>query len=239
MSTRWSGADDRVSASRSSRRGLRGAAFSPARRGGWRRAALRSRARGRADRQRDRRRNAGDRAVLRRASGRHRHAAAGFTPISPRSISPPTNATTSIDLLRAWTAAAARMTRGETADAARRRPRRMPRRRFRRCARPRRRRPHDHVRLRPGSVHQGRQGPLRPGAGSARPRWSICRASTATSCSPDHTGGDLSIQACANDPQVAFHAVRQLARIAYGAATMRWAQAGFSPVRAAQTRRAT
>ena len=27
-----------------------------------------------------------------------------------------------------------------------------------------------------------------------------------------HTGGDLSVQACADDPQVAFHAVRQLAR---------------------------
>ena len=32
------------------------------------------------------------------------------------------------------------------------------------------------------------------------------------------TGGDLSVQACADDPQVAFHAVRQLARLAYGAA---------------------
>ena len=32
------------------------------------------------------------------------------------------------------------------------------------------------------------------------------------------TGGDLSVQACADDPQVAFHAVRQLARLAYGIA---------------------
>ena len=30
----------------------------------------------------------------------------------------------------------------------------------------------------------------------------------------ERTGGDLSIQACADDPQVAFHAVRQLARLA-------------------------
>ncbi|HUC62771.1 MAG TPA: iron uptake transporter deferrochelatase/peroxidase subunit [Alphaproteobacteria bacterium] len=43
------------------------------------------------------------------------------------------------------------------------------------------------------------------------------------------TGGDLSIQACADDPQVAFHAVRELVRIAYGAAEMRWAQSGFLP----------
>ena len=41
------------------------------------------------------------------------------------------------------------------------------------------------------------------------------------------TGGDLSIQACADDPQVAFHAVRQLARLAYGAAQVRWTQTGF------------
>jgi deferrochelatase/peroxidase EfeB len=44
---------------------------------------------------------------------------------------------------------------------------------------------------------------------------------------PEKTGGDLSVQACADDPQVAFHAVRQLATIASGAAEMRWAQTGF------------
>ncbi|WP_118181674.1 iron uptake transporter deferrochelatase/peroxidase subunit [Paraburkholderia phosphatilytica] len=44
---------------------------------------------------------------------------------------------------------------------------------------------------------------------------------------PEKTGGDLYIQACANDPQIAFHAVRQLARVAYGTAAMRWGQAGF------------
>jgi deferrochelatase/peroxidase EfeB len=44
---------------------------------------------------------------------------------------------------------------------------------------------------------------------------------------PARTGGDLSVQACADDPQVAFHAVRQLARFAYGTAEIRWAQTGF------------
>jgi len=44
---------------------------------------------------------------------------------------------------------------------------------------------------------------------------------------PEATGGDLSVQACANDPQVAFHAVRQLASRAYGIADVRWAQSGF------------
>jgi deferrochelatase/peroxidase EfeB len=42
------------------------------------------------------------------------------------------------------------------------------------------------------------------------------------------TGGDLSIQACANNSQVAFHAIRQLARAAYGVASIRWAQSGSS-----------
>ena len=44
-----------------------------------------------------------------------------------------------------------------------------------------------------------------------------------------NTGGDLSVQACADDPQVAFHAVRQLARLAYDVAQVRWAQTGFMP----------
>ena len=46
---------------------------------------------------------------------------------------------------------------------------------------------------------------------------------------PARTGGDLSVQACADDPMVAFHAVRELDRLSYGWAQMRWAQAGFLP----------
>ena len=45
---------------------------------------------------------------------------------------------------------------------------------------------------------------------------------------PGRTGGDLSVQACADDPLVAFHAVRQLARLVYDVAEIRWAQTGFS-----------
>jgi deferrochelatase/peroxidase EfeB len=41
------------------------------------------------------------------------------------------------------------------------------------------------------------------------------------------SGGDLVIQACANDPQVAVHAVRNLVRIAFGRASVRWSQMGF------------
>jgi deferrochelatase/peroxidase EfeB len=44
---------------------------------------------------------------------------------------------------------------------------------------------------------------------------------------PARSGGDLCIQACADDPQVAFHAVRNLARIGRGAVTVRWSQLGF------------
>ena len=44
---------------------------------------------------------------------------------------------------------------------------------------------------------------------------------------PARTGGDLSVQACADDPTVAFHAVRQLARLAYDIAEIRWTQSGF------------
>jgi deferrochelatase/peroxidase EfeB len=52
------------------------------------------------------------------------------------------------------------------------------------------------------------------------------------------TGGDLCIQACADDPQVAVHAIRNLSRIAFGTAAIRWAQLGFgrtSSTTAAQT----
>ncbi|MGQ2910211.1 iron uptake transporter deferrochelatase/peroxidase subunit [Aeromicrobium sp.] len=44
---------------------------------------------------------------------------------------------------------------------------------------------------------------------------------------PALTGGDIAIQACANDPQVAVHAVRNLVRIAFGRASVRYTQLGF------------
>src|SRR6476620_5416884 len=39
--------------------------------------------------------------------------------------------------------------------------------------------------------------------------------------------GDLCIQACADDPQVVFHAVRNLVRAARGTAVLKWSQLGF------------
>jgi deferrochelatase/peroxidase EfeB len=44
---------------------------------------------------------------------------------------------------------------------------------------------------------------------------------------PARSGGDLCIQACADDPQVAFHAVHNLARLGLGAVTLRYLQIGF------------
>lgn len=44
---------------------------------------------------------------------------------------------------------------------------------------------------------------------------------------PATSGGDICVQACSDDPQVAFHAVRNLARIGRGRVVMRWTQLGF------------
>ncbi len=46
---------------------------------------------------------------------------------------------------------------------------------------------------------------------------------------PELSGGDLSLQACADDPQVAYHAIRDLVRIAKdtGTAATRWTVMGF------------
>ena len=44
---------------------------------------------------------------------------------------------------------------------------------------------------------------------------------------PKRSGGDLCVQACANDPQVAVHAIRNLARIGFGRVSVRWSQLGF------------
>ncbi|MCZ7589301.1 MAG: iron uptake transporter deferrochelatase/peroxidase subunit [Gaiella sp.] len=44
---------------------------------------------------------------------------------------------------------------------------------------------------------------------------------------PSRSDGDLCVQACADDPQIAVHAVRNLARIGFGAVAVRWSQLGF------------
>ena len=44
---------------------------------------------------------------------------------------------------------------------------------------------------------------------------------------PAYVGGDIAIQACSDDPIVAFHALRDLARIGIGTVAMKWMQIGF------------
>jgi len=44
---------------------------------------------------------------------------------------------------------------------------------------------------------------------------------------PARSGGDLCIQACADDPQVAFHAIHNLTRLGLGTVTLRYLQTGF------------
>ncbi|MGI8335297.1 iron uptake transporter deferrochelatase/peroxidase subunit [Actinomadura scrupuli] len=44
---------------------------------------------------------------------------------------------------------------------------------------------------------------------------------------PARSGGDIAVQACADDPQVAVHAIRNLARIGFGIVTVRYSQLGF------------
>ena len=41
------------------------------------------------------------------------------------------------------------------------------------------------------------------------------------------SGGDMCVQACGDDPQVLFHAIRNLARIGRGTVRLRWSQEGF------------
>ena len=58
---------------------------------------------------------------------------------------------------------------------------------------------------------------------------------------PAQSYGDICIQACADDPQVAVHAIRNLARIGVGVVAVRWSQLGFgrtsSTTRAQETPR--
>jgi deferrochelatase/peroxidase EfeB len=56
---------------------------------------------------------------------------------------------------------------------------------------------------------------------------------------PDRSGGDLAVQACANDPQVAVHAIRNLVRIGFGAAAVRWSQLGYGRTSSTSRRQQT
>jgi deferrochelatase/peroxidase EfeB len=56
---------------------------------------------------------------------------------------------------------------------------------------------------------------------------------------PALSGGDLCIQACADDPQVAVHAVRNLVRMGFGTTAVRWSQIGFGRTSSTSTAQTT
>ncbi|RRQ28000.1 deferrochelatase/peroxidase EfeB [Rhodococcus sp. Eu-32] len=56
---------------------------------------------------------------------------------------------------------------------------------------------------------------------------------------PTRSGGDLCIQACADDPQVAVHAIRNLARVGFGTVSVKWSQLGFGRTSSTSTSQAT
>ena len=124
------------------------------------------------------------------------------------------------DLLRTWTDAAAAMTAGPAGRRGQRRRRAAGRhRRGGRLAGV----PADHhARLRPVAVRR----PLRPRRPKAR-RAAALPPLPNENLDPDYTGGDLCIQACSDDPLVAFHAVRNLARLGMGVVEHNWMELGF------------
>jgi deferrochelatase/peroxidase EfeB len=70
----------------------------------------------------------------------------------------------------------------------------------------------------------------KPGLGLAAKRPATLQplpALPADELNPGESGGDICVQACSDDPQVAFHAIRNLARIGRGTVAMRWSQLGF------------
>ncbi|MFC7246077.1 iron uptake transporter deferrochelatase/peroxidase subunit [Catellatospora aurea] len=56
---------------------------------------------------------------------------------------------------------------------------------------------------------------------------------------PEISDGDLCVQACANDPQVAVHAIRNLARIGFGVVSIRYSQLGFGRTSSTSREQAT
>ncbi len=56
---------------------------------------------------------------------------------------------------------------------------------------------------------------------------------------PATSDGDLCVQACAEDPLVAFHAIRDLARMGRGLVAIRWSQLGFGRTSSTTSSQAT
>ena len=56
---------------------------------------------------------------------------------------------------------------------------------------------------------------------------------------PARSDGDICLQACANDPQVAVHAIRNLVRLGFGKVAVRWSQLGFGRTSSTSTSQVT
>lgn len=56
---------------------------------------------------------------------------------------------------------------------------------------------------------------------------------------PAYVGGDMCIQACSDDPLVAFHAIRNLARLGLGVVDYNWMELGFGKTSSTSTAQAT
>jgi deferrochelatase/peroxidase EfeB len=56
---------------------------------------------------------------------------------------------------------------------------------------------------------------------------------------PQLSNGDLCVQACSDDPVVAFHVIRNFARIGRGVVVMRWSQLGFGRTSSTSSDQAT
>ena len=56
---------------------------------------------------------------------------------------------------------------------------------------------------------------------------------------PARSGGDIALQACADDPQVAVHAIRNLARLGTGVVAVKWSQLGFGRTSSTSTSQVT
>ena len=56
---------------------------------------------------------------------------------------------------------------------------------------------------------------------------------------PARSDGELAVQACAEDPTVCFHAIRNLTRIERGVVALRWSQSGFGRTSSTDTAQTT
>jgi deferrochelatase/peroxidase EfeB len=59
------------------------------------------------------------------------------------------------------------------------------------------------------------------------------------SLDPTRTGGDICVQACSDDPVVAFHVIRNFARLGRGSVVMKWSQLGFGRTSSTSTTQST